>query len=171
MLLRLPLERFKSLPREIFMIDFSLTEEQLALRDTVRKFVQTEIIPHAHRYDVSGDFPHDVIRKAWENGLMNPAVPEKFGGLGLGITEDVIMNEEMGAGCLGMTTSIAVNTLALYPILIGGTDEQIKHWITPFLNEPHLASFCLTEPGAGSDAGSLSLHAKDEGSHFVLNGS
>lgn len=153
------------------MIDFSLTEEQLALRDTVRKFVQTEIIPHAHRYDVSGDFPHDVIRKAWENGLMNPAVPEKFGGLGLGITEDVIMNEEMGAGCLGMTTSIAVNTLALYPILIGGTDEQIKHWITPFLNEPHLASFCLTEPGAGSDAGSLSLHAKDEGSHFVLNGS
>lgn len=153
------------------MIDFSLTEEQLALRDTVRKFVQTEITPHAHRYDVSSDFPHDVIKKAWENGLMNPAVPEKFGGLGLGITEDVIMNEEMGAGCLGMTTSIAVNTLALYPILIGGTDEQIKHWITPFLNEPLLASFCLTEPGAGSDAGALSLHAKDEGSHFVLNGS
>lgn len=153
------------------MIDFSLTEEQLALRDTVRKFVQTEITPHAHHYDVSGDFPHDVIKKAWENGLMNPAVPEKFGGLGLGITEDVIMNEEMGAGCLGMTTSIAVNTLALYPILIGGTHDQIKHWITPFLNEPLLASFCLTEPGAGSDAGALSLHAKDEGSHFVLNGS
>jgi acyl-CoA dehydrogenase len=81
------------------------------------------------------------------------------------------MNEELGAGCLGMTTSIAVNTLGLYPILIGGTDEQIKHWITPFLNEPKLAAFCLTEPGAGSDAGSLSCHAKDEGSHFVLNGS
>lgn len=153
------------------MIDFALTEEQLALRDTVRKFVQSEIIPNAHRFDVTGEFPHEIIRKAWENGLMNPAIPEKFGGLGLGITEDVIMNEEMGAGCLGMTTSIAVNTLGLYPILIGGTDEQIKHWVTPFLNEPKLASFCLTEPGAGSDAGSLSLNAKDEGSHFVLNGS
>jgi len=153
------------------MIDFSLSDEQVALKDMVRKFVQTEIIPNAHRFDATGEFPHDIIRKAWENGLMNPAVPEKFGGLGFGITEDVIMNEEMGAGCLGMTTSIAVNTLALYPILIGGTDEQIKHWVTPFLNEPKLASFCLTEPGAGSDAGSLSCHAKDEGSHFVLNGS
>jgi acyl-CoA dehydrogenase len=153
------------------MIDFKLTDEQIALRETVRKFVQSEIIPNAHRYDATSEFPHDIIRKAWENGLMNPAVPEKFGGLGLGILEDVIMNEEMGAGCLGMTTSIAVNTLALYPILIGGTDEQIKHWVTPFLNEPKLASFCLTEPGAGSDAGGLSLQAKDEGSHFVLNGS
>ena len=153
------------------MIDFSLSDEQLALKDMVRKFVQAEIIPNAHRYDASGEFPHEIIRKAWENGLMNPAVPEKFGGLGFGITEDVIMNEELGAGCLGMTTSIAVNTLGLYPILIGGTDEQIKHWITPFLNEPKLAAFCLTEPGAGSDAGSLSCHAKDEGSHFVLNGS
>lgn len=153
------------------MIDFSLTDEQIALRDTVRKFVQAEIIPNAHRYDATGEFPHEIIRKAWENGFMNPAVPEKFGGLGFGITEDVIMNEEMGAGCLGMTTSIAVNTLGLYPILIGGTEEQIKHWVTPFLNEPKLASFCLTEPGAGSDAGSLSCHAKDEGSHFVLNGS
>lgn len=153
------------------MIDFKLTDEQIALKETVRKFVQSEIIPNAHRYDATSEFPHEIIRKAWENGLMNPAVPEKFGGLGLGILEDVIMNEEMGAGCLGMTTSIAVNTLALYPILIGGTDEQIKHWITPFLNEPKLASFCLTEPGAGSDAGGLSLQAKDEGSHFVLNGS
>ncbi|NDG27258.1 MAG: acyl-CoA dehydrogenase, partial [Proteobacteria bacterium] len=148
------------------MIDFKLTEEQVALKETVRKFVQSEIIPNAHRFDATSEFPHEIIRKAWENGLMNPAVPEKIGGLGLGILEDVIMNEEMGAGCLGMTTSIAVNTLALYPILIGGTDEQIKHWITPFLNEPKLASFCLTEPGAGSDAGGLSLHAKDEGSHF-----
>lgn len=153
------------------MIDFKLTDEQIALKETVRKFVQSEIIPNAHRYDATSEFPHEIIRKAWENGLMNPAVPEKFGGLGLGILEDVIMNEEMGAGCLGMTTSIAVNTLALYPILIGGTDEQIKHWITPFLNEPKLASFCLTESGAGSDAGGLSLQAKDEGSHFVLNGS
>ncbi|NBX93152.1 MAG: acyl-CoA dehydrogenase [Proteobacteria bacterium] len=153
------------------MIDFKLTEEQVALKETVRKFVQSEIIPNAHRFDATSEFPHEIIRKAWENGLMNPAVPEKIGGLGLGILEDVIMNEEMGAGCLGMTTSIAVNTLALYPILIGGTDEQIKHWITPFLNEPKLASFCLTEPGAGSDAGGLSLHAKDEGSHFILNGS
>lgn len=153
------------------MIDFKLSDEQQALRDTVRRFVQTEVIPQAAKFDESGDFPHEIIKKAWENGLMNIAVPEKFGGMGLGVLDDVIINEEMGAGCLAITTSVAVNTLSLYPILLGGTDEQIKKFVGPFLEKPMLASFCLTEPGAGSDAGALSLQAKDMGDHFVLNGS
>jgi acyl-CoA dehydrogenase len=102
---------------------------------------------------------------------MNIAVPQRFGGMGLGVLDDVIINEEMGAGCLGMTTSISVNTLGLYPILLFGTDEQINKFVGPFLKEPLLASFCLTEPGSGSDAGSLSTMAKDMGDHYVLNGS
>jgi len=153
------------------MIGFELSEEQLSLKEMVRKFVQNDVIPVAAKFDASHEFPHDLIKKAWENGLMNGCVPEKFGGLGLGVLEDVILNEEMGAGCLGITTSVAVNNLALYPILLGGTDEQIKEFVVPFLNEPKLASFCLTEPNSGSDAGSLTTHAKEDGDHYVINGS
>jgi acyl-CoA dehydrogenase len=152
-------------------MDFQFSDEQIALRDMVRKFVQNEILPVAAKYDQSGEFPWDVIKKAWETGLMNGVVPQKFGGLGLGVLDDVIINEEMGAGCLGMTTSIAVNNLALWPILLHGTDEQIKKFVGPFLEKPILASFCLTEPGSGSDAGSLSTHAKDMGDHWLVNGS
>jgi len=153
------------------MIDFQLSEEQLALKDMVRKFVEKEVTPVAAKYDESSDFPRDVINKAWELGIMNAAVPAKFGGLGLGVVEDVIINEELGAGCMGIGTSICVNNLALYPILFGGTDAQIEEFVGPFLKEPKLASFCLTEPGSGSDAGGLSTLAKDEGDHYLLNGS
>lgn len=152
-------------------MDFLFTDEQNALRETVKKFVQNEMIPVAAKYDESGDFPWPVIQKAWENGFMNGIVPDKFGGLGLGIIEDVIINEEMGVGCLGMTTSIAVNNLGLWPIILHGTDEQIKRLVSPFFEKPILASFCLTEPGSGSDAGSLSTHAKDCGDHYLVNGS
>lgn len=153
------------------MLNFSLSDEQIALRDMVRKFVQQEIIPNAAKFDESGEFPREIINKAWEAGLMNIAIPEKFGGLGLGVLGDVIINEEMGAGCLGMTTSIAVNTLGLYPILLGGTDAQIEEFVVPFLSSPKLCSFCLTEPGAGSDAGSLSTTAVEDGDSFIVNGS
>ena len=153
------------------MLNFSLSDDQIALRDMVRKFVQQDISPNAAKFDESGEFPKEIINKAWELGLMNIAIPEKFGGMGLGIIEDVVISEELGAGCLGMTTSIAVNTLALYPILIGGTEAQIEEFAVPFLSSPKLAAFCLTEPGSGSDAGSLSTMAKEEGDHFVVNGS
>lgn len=153
------------------MIGFDLTDEQLALQDMVRKFVEKEVTPVAHQYDESGEFPFDVIKKAWELGIMNIAVPEKFGGMGLGVLEDVIINEELGAGCLGITTSIAVNTLGLYPILIGGTDEQIKEFVSPYFEQPHLIAFGLTEPGSGSDAGGMSTIAKDCGDHWLVNGS
>ncbi len=153
------------------MIAFELTDEQIALRDMVRKFVENEITPRAAQLDESGEFPWEVIKKAWELGIMNIGIPQKFGGLGLGVLEDVIINEEMGAGCLGMTTSIAVNTLGLYPILIGGTDAQIEEFVTPFLESPKLIAFGLTEPGSGSDAGGMSTQAKDCGDHFLVNGS
>ncbi len=153
------------------MIEFSLSDEQKALKEMVRRFVEKEVIPNAARFDESGEFPKEIINHAWELGIMNTAIPQKFGGLGLGVLDEVIINEELGAGCLGITTSIMVNNLALYPILLGGTDEQIKDLVLPFLESPKLAAFCLSEPGSGSDAGSLSTHAEDKGDHYVLNGS
>lgn len=153
------------------MISFQLTDEHKALIDTTRRFVQNDMIPVARKYDESGEFPHEIIKKAWELGLMNLAVPEKFGGMGFGVFEDALIAEELGAGCLGMTTSITVNNLGLYPILLHGSDAQIEEFVTPFLEKPILASFCLTEPGSGSDAGSLSTSAKEDGDSFILNGS
>ncbi|MBI4405065.1 MAG: acyl-CoA dehydrogenase family protein [Deltaproteobacteria bacterium] len=153
------------------MIDFTLSDEQMALKEMVRKFVEKEIVPVAKHHDETKEFPHEVIKKAWELGIMNVAVPQKFGGLGLGVFDDVLISEELGAGCLGMTTSICVNTLAIYPILLYGTDKQIEQFVTPLLKEPKLASFCLTEPGAGSDAAGLSTQAREDGDHFIVNGS
>ncbi|MCB0405873.1 MAG: acyl-CoA dehydrogenase family protein [Bdellovibrionales bacterium] len=153
------------------MAGFRLSDEQAALKEMARKFIEKEVIPVAGKYDSSAEFPRDVIQKAWENGLMNITVPERFGGLGLGVFDDVLLNEELGAGCLGIGTSIAVNTLALTPILLFGNDEQIQRLIGPFLEGPKLASFCLTEPGAGSDAASLSTTAREDGDSYILNGS
>lgn len=153
------------------MLDFKLTDEQLALQDMVRKFAKNEIIPAAHKYDQSSEFPQEIINKAFELGIMNVGVPEEYGGLGLGVLDDVIINEELGAGCMGMATSITVNMLGLYPILIGGTPDQIRRFVAPFLEAPKLIAFGLTEPGSGSDAASLSTVARDEGDHYVVNGS
>ncbi len=153
------------------MLDFRLTDEQLALKEMVRKFVEKEIIPVSRKYDESCEWPQDIINKGWELGIMNGPIPEKFGGLGLGVLEDAIISEELGAGCLGMCTSLQVNNLALYPILLFGTDAQIEEFAVPFLKKPMVASFGLTEPGAGSDAAGLSTTAKDMGDHYLLNGS
>lgn len=153
------------------MIHFDLSEEQQALKEMARKFAEKEIAPFVPKYDESAEFPMEIIRKAWEVGLMNIAIPQEFGGLGLGVLEDVIINEELGATCLGMTTSILLNTLALYPIKLFGTKAQMEELVVPFLKNPLLASFCLSEPNAGSDAGSLSTQARQEGDHFIVNGS
>src|SRR5262249_25499663 len=132
------------------MINFQLSDEQVALQEMVRKFVEKEVVPVAGKFDESGEFPKKVIANAWELGIMNGCIPQKFGGLGLGVLEDVIINEELGAGCLGITTSICVNNLGLYPIVLFGTDRQIEEFAAPFLKTPDLVSFCLTEPSAGS---------------------
>lgn len=153
------------------MVNFTLTDEQQALKETVARFVEKDMIPLAGRYDESGEFPQEIIRKAWELGIMNIAVPQSVGGMGLGVLEDTLINEELGAGCLGMCTSIVVNTLGLYPIVLFGTDKQKQEFLSPFLEAPKLASFCLTEPGSGSDAGSLSTSAVEHGDHYVVNGS
>ncbi len=153
------------------MIELNLSEEQSALKEMVRKFVEKEVTPQAAHFDETGEFPREIIQHAWELGIMNTAIPQEFGGLGLGVLDEVIINEELGAGCLGVTTSVMVNNLALYPILLGGTDQQIKDLVVPFLESPKLGAFCLSEPGSGSDAGSLSTTATESGDDYVLNGS
>ncbi|HKV90475.1 MAG TPA: acyl-CoA dehydrogenase family protein [Thermoplasmata archaeon] len=152
------------------MVDFSLTEEQMSLRDHARKFARTEMAPHAAECDKTNRFPEEIYRKAWELGLMNLNVPSEFGGTGLSLFDQCLIVEELARACAGMTTSIIANCLALEPILLGGTDEQKHRLLDPFCASYHLASFCLTEPAGGSDAGALKTRARREGEHYVLDG-
>jgi len=153
------------------MILIQLSEEQESLVETSRKFAKSEIIPVASKYDESSEFPKDVIKKAHQLGLMNLVQEPEYGGAGLGVFDASLIIEEISAGCAGMSTSMVANDLALLPIRIGATPEQKKKFIQPIAEKGLLASFCLSEPGAGSDAGGLSTTIKKEGNKYILNGS
>jgi acyl-CoA dehydrogenase len=152
------------------MPDFSLTPEQESLRDLARKFARTEMAPHAAECDRAARFPEDIYRKAFELGLMNLNVPSEYGGSGLSLVDQCLIVEELAHACGGMTTSVIANCLALEPILLAGTPEQKERVLKPFCAEYHLASFCLTEPSGGSDAGGLQTRARKDGDHYVLDG-
>jgi len=153
------------------MVDFRLTDEQHELQNKARRFAQEYMIPYAHYYDKTGEFPRPIIQKCWEEGLMNLSIPKEFGGQGLGSIEQCITVEEMAAGCAGMTTSIYVNSLGAEPILIAGTDEQKEKYLRPLTEDLKFISFACSEPGMGSDVAGIQTLVKKEGNHYVLNGS
>ena len=153
------------------MISFSLTEEQEALKAMAREFAEKEMKPNAAKYDEGHEFPEDVMKKAFEVGFLACKIPEKYGGGGLSDIDTVIVSEELAAGCAGMYTTMMVNALAYTPIILFGTDEQKKKFLTPHTEKMSFAAFCLTEREAGSDAGALKTTAKKVGSEYVINGS
>ena len=153
------------------MLGFSLTEEQKQLKQTAREFARKEIVPVAGRYDEAEEFPADVMRKAWEIGLLNYEVPTEYGGLGLGVLDTILVLEEINYGCSGIGTICAVNDLASTPLLLAGNDEQKKEYFGRLISECKFAAYALTEPGSGSDAASISTSYRTDGDSFVLNGS
>ncbi len=150
---------------------FALTSEQLAIQKMAREFAEKEIIPVAAEYDEQEKFPFPVMQKMWETGLLNYTVPEELGGAGLDTLTSAIVTEELGRGCAGVMTAAATNSLAFYPILLAGTEEQKKKFLPPITTTGKFASFCLTEPDAGSDAASVSTTAKAVEGGYMLNGS
>ncbi len=153
------------------MVDFELTEEQQQLRDLAREFAGKEIAPRAAHHDQTGEFPREIVKKAWEIGLMNTHVPEAFGGPGLGVFEGALIAEEIAWGCTGIGTAMEANTLAEAPVIVAGTDEQKKAWLTPMVEEFKLAAYCVTEPDAGSDVAGIKTTARRVGGDYVLTGS
>ena len=151
-------------------ISFDLTSEQEELRNLAAKFAKEEMAPKAAECDRSGRLPEEIYRKAWELGLMNLNVPTEYGGSGLALLDQCLITEELGRACGGMTTSILANCLALQPINLAGTPEQKRRFLGEFCAGYRLASFALTEPGGGSDAGALKTRARREGDHYVLDG-
>jgi acyl-CoA dehydrogenase len=153
------------------MIDFTLTDDQIALRAQARDFAEKEIRPVAWEYDVSGEMPFDVLKKAWDVGLMNTHVEEQYGGIDLDYLTAGILQEEIAWGCSGIGTSMNCNGLATLPVKLAGSDEVKKELFEHLTGEFVLASFGLTEPGAGSDVASMRTSAKKVGDKYVLNGS
>ena len=152
-------------------MNFAFTEEQLELQEMVRDFVAKEITPFAAEMDKNNQAMPGLMEKAADMGLLNVIVPEEYGGPGLDSVTIAMIYEELGKGCAGVATSMAANSLASYPILLAGTEEQ-KRSHCELLNSGKLAAFALTEPGAGSDAGGVSTAAvKDkEAGTYTLNG-
>ena len=153
------------------MINFSLTEEQLALQEMAREFAVKEMIPNAAKYDKGDQFSEDVMKKAFEVGFLTCTIPGKYGGGEMNDLDTVIISEELAAGCAGMYTTMMVNALAYTPVILFGTDEQKKNFLTPQTEKMSFASFCLTEREAGSDAGALKTRAKKVGKEYIINGS
>ncbi len=150
---------------------YTLTQEQLAIQKMAREFAKKEIIPVAPLYDEEEKFPFDVMQKMWETGLINYTVPEELGGGGLDVLTGCVVTEELSKGCGGIATIAVANALALYPVLIAGTDKQKAEFVPPICTKGKFAAFCLTEPNAGSDAASVSTSAKKVEGGYVLNGS
>jgi acyl-CoA dehydrogenase len=152
------------------MIDFSLTEEQKACQKLVHDFAQKEIVPIAPELDREQRFSQDVVDKFFQIGLLHYLVPEEYGGPGLGTLEGCLIGEELGAACGGIAASLGANILGLTPFLIAGNPALKQELLTKHASGPHLAAFCLTEAGAGSDVSALRTTAVREGDEFVING-
>jgi acyl-CoA dehydrogenase len=152
------------------MIGFDLTQEQKAFQMKARQFSKEVILPVAAKYDRDGTFPIDVMEKAYQEGFFTPLVPQKYGGLGLGVLDNCIISEELAAGCMGIYVSIFVSTLALFPIIRFGTEEQRDRFLRPFCSKFSIASYCLSEVTVGSDPASMRTTAILSGDHYLLNG-
>lgn len=150
---------------------YGLTEEQVQLKLVARKFAEEEIAPVAATYDEKSEFPAALIGRAHKLGLMNLVQPVDLGGTGLSFHDACLVIEEIAAGCAGVSTSMVVNDLALLPILLGGSESQKKRFIETITATGKFASFCLTEPGSGSDAAGLSTTVMQDGDELVINGS
>lgn len=152
------------------MIGFEFTPEQKRLQEKARRFAKEVILPVAARHDRDGTFPLDVMKKAHREGFLTPLVPKEYGGQGLGVLDNCIIAEELAAGCMGIYVSIFVSTLAIYPIIQFGTEDQKERFLKPICSKFSMASYCLSEVTVGSDPSSMKTTASLDGDHYLLNG-
>jgi acyl-CoA dehydrogenase len=153
------------------MVDFTLTEQQENMREMAHDFAEQEIRPVAWEYDRDGTWPEAIINQAWQLGLMNSHLPERYGGAGVSYLEGCLIGEELAWGCAAIATALGANDLAAAPVLLGGSEQIKSTYLGRLSEEPRLASFCLTEPDAGSDVSSMRTTAVKKGDKYVINGS
>ncbi|ENO88323.1 acyl-CoA dehydrogenase family protein [Thauera linaloolentis] len=151
-------------------MDFELSEDQCAFRDTAREFAQREFAPHAARWDAEGIFPLEALHHAGELGFCGLYALEAHGGLGLPRLDASIVFEELAAACPSTTAYLTIHNMATWMVTRFARPEVAAEWGPRLASGELLASYCLTEPGAGSDAASLATRARREGEHYVLDG-
>lgn len=152
-------------------MDFNLTEDQIAFAETAKQFSDQELAPNAAKWDKEHHFPKDVIQKAGELGFCGLYSPEEAGGLGLSRLDSSIIFEQLAMGCTATTAMLTIHNMATWMISTWGTDTLKQEWCETLVTGQKLASYCLTEPGSGSDAASLRTSAKKDGNHYLVNGS
>ncbi len=153
-------------------MDFSFTDEQLAMKEEARKFTEKEIVPNADKWDEEHHFPVDVVKKMGELGFYGTPIPEKYGGTHVGFLAQSLICEEISRG--SSSIRVAFNTQCLgtaLSIMKHGTEEQKQKWIPPLINAEKIGCFAITEPNSGSDVMSMKTKAVRDGDGWVLNGS
>ena len=152
------------------MVNFKLDEMQEGLRALAHEFALDEIRPNAEHWDENSQYPKDAISAAHDLGILNLHIPEQYGGMGLGCIEEVLVNEELAWGDPGFATAAYATALACAPLITGATDEQKEIWLRKVAEEGQLASYAVTEPGAGSDVAACKTTAVLDGDEYVING-
>ena len=151
-------------------MDFDLSDEQRAFVETARAFSRAEWLPHAPGWDERAEFPVEALRRAAELGFAGIYVGDAFGGSGLGRVDATIIFEELAAACVSTAAYLSIHNMAAWMIDRFGTPEQRARFLPKLMTMAHFASYCLTEPGSGSDAAALATRAVRDGDEYVLNG-
>jgi alkylation response protein AidB-like acyl-CoA dehydrogenase len=149
---------------------FALTEEQAAIQEIALNFAKQRLAPHALEWDEKAHFPVDVIRETAALGMATIYVPEAKGGSGLSRLDGALIMEALAYGCPAISGYISIHNMVAWMVAKYGTEAQNKAWMPKLATMDWLASYCLTEPGAGSDAAALKTTARKDGDHYVLNG-
>jgi alkylation response protein AidB-like acyl-CoA dehydrogenase len=152
-------------------VNFDLTEDQQMFADLAKQFSDSELLPNAAKWDQEHIFPKDVIAKAGELGFCALYTPEDVDGLNLSRLDSSIIFEQLAMGCTATTAMMTIHNMATWMIASWGTSSVKDTWCPSLVTGDKLASYCLTEPGSGSDAASLSTSAKKDGDHYIINGS
>jgi acyl-CoA dehydrogenase len=152
------------------MLNFSLSPEQIELQQKAREFAIREILPVAWYYDEIDETPLHLLRKAYEEGLINTDIPKEYGGKGYGLIENVVMTEEFAAACPGLATSIFDNSLGMEPLKLSKNEALKKKYFPQILNEFKLICFATSEPTLGSDVSGIRCQATRDGDDYILNG-
>jgi alkylation response protein AidB-like acyl-CoA dehydrogenase len=151
-------------------MDFTLNDEQTAIRDTALDFARARIAPHALEWDEAKTFPIDVLREAAALGMAGIYTREDHGGSGLTRLDAALIFEALATGCPCVSAYLSIHNMCAWMIDTFGSEDQRRKWLPGLMRMDRLASYCLTEPGAGSDAAALSTRARREGDHYILNG-
>ncbi|GEK74096.1 MULTISPECIES: acyl-CoA dehydrogenase family protein [Halomonas] len=152
-------------------MDFALTEDQRALADAAADFARAELADHAADWDARSHFPVDVIRRAGEAGFLGLYTPEEHGGLGLSRLDASLIFERLAQGCIATTAYLTIHNMVTWMVASWGSDALRERYLPAMIAGEALGSYCLTEPGAGSDAASLTTRAVRDGDDYVISGS